>query len=333
MPIVAGFALVTNQVAAELDASVSVVTQTIFTGPTGLVQQPPASKSSIPVGPIVGGAVGGVVIAVVAVTLWAWWGRSIQRKQAQQRKEMRELLAVRENTRRNAGLITRSRSRSRYGRGAAGINADHVSRHPLRRDTRQIKFAEVPSEKMLEKRPFRTLSPTPSPSPSPPPPSAPLVISSDGIARPPSSQTATTPPTTPNRAHPNRTPRTPWGTSVLPSEGPVIMPRPKIPRPDPVQRAESEKYQALGANGAGGNVQSDRAVPSTLTGGERTGLHTPGRSLRHMPSAVSSDSDYSTQSGEQRRERAAGIFAALRHGLDLNRHSTFSIGSLYSVEE
>ncbi|KAI0029403.1 hypothetical protein K488DRAFT_88766 [Vararia minispora EC-137] len=264
-----------------------VFTTTVFEGPTAVPSTIPRNDAPIPVGIIVGGAVGGMALAFITVTLWTWWGRCIKRKQAKQLKEMRDLLAVRENTRRNAQTALVPRSGTHYTTPARSA----------RRGSRKIKFAALPSD-FIEKEPQR------APSPVPP------TLLGRAAALPPL-------PGRPEAPALSFLNRTPWGTSVLPAGGPVIMPRPKITRPDPV---------------AGGDA-GESAENARLSRGSFDS-----RRLRHMPSAVSSESVYSTQSGEARiegphlREQRSGFFATLRQQLDVNRLSAFSIGSLYSAE-
>lgn len=69
----------------------AVSTTTIYRDPTGV----PAASDSVQhhsgtsslIGPIVGGAVGGVFLAVIAVVGWHMWGRSIKRKEDEKRRE------------------------------------------------------------------------------------------------------------------------------------------------------------------------------------------------------------------------------------------------------
>lgn len=81
----------------------AVSTTTVFANPS-VVPGPIShtSHNSVPIGPIVGGALGGVLLAVVAVLAWHWWGRSIKHKEAEEKKEALAFFQLRENTRRNA---------------------------------------------------------------------------------------------------------------------------------------------------------------------------------------------------------------------------------------
>lgn len=69
---------------------VAVSTTTVFTGPTGVsdAQSSSSSGNTALIGPIVGGALGGVVLAVAAVVAWQLWGRSIKRKEDEKKREM-----------------------------------------------------------------------------------------------------------------------------------------------------------------------------------------------------------------------------------------------------
>ena len=66
-----------------------LVTTTIFTGPahTASISPVPMNSSSPPFAAIVGGIAGGIVLAVVAVIAWTWWGRCLKRKAMKERAE------------------------------------------------------------------------------------------------------------------------------------------------------------------------------------------------------------------------------------------------------
>ncbi|KZT28629.1 hypothetical protein NEOLEDRAFT_863106 [Neolentinus lepideus HHB14362 ss-1] len=83
------------------DTPVVTVTSYIGPSPTAVVSSPSPSQN-IPVPSIVGGVVGGVFLAVIAVVGWTWWGKSIKRANEKKWKETREMLKTKENTRRNA---------------------------------------------------------------------------------------------------------------------------------------------------------------------------------------------------------------------------------------
>ncbi|KAI0315541.1 hypothetical protein OF83DRAFT_347319 [Amylostereum chailletii] len=280
-----------------------VVTKTIFADPSqtpGLI--PP--NTPVPIGAIAGGAVGGVVLAIVAVTAWSWWGRCIKRKQAKQRKEAREFIAVRENTRRNASTsgprMLRQPARSYHPRG------------------RKVKFASSPRSSAVEKQeppPMPEVGLEPlidlfddQPSNPPPPPPRPSRMQHTFLTRAMSARVA---------------------SSVLDASQPVIMPRPKYtPEPDPqAAPIEVEKRPEE-------EVEENPRL-------SRGSFEVPGRrarTLAHMPSAVSSDSWYSTQSGEERISAVplqGRLLATLRQHLDVNRLSTLtrSTGSMYSTTD
>lgn len=69
----------------------SVVTTTIFAGGSSATAGPTiesnSSSNSIPLAPIIGGAVGGVCLALIVVMGWMWWGSCIRRRDAEKRKE------------------------------------------------------------------------------------------------------------------------------------------------------------------------------------------------------------------------------------------------------
>lgn len=79
--------LVTSPDTINPNELVQVVTTTLFTGPTVAVAPPP-HKAPVPIGPIVGGAAGGVVLAVIVVLVWKTWGRKIHKEETHKRKKM-----------------------------------------------------------------------------------------------------------------------------------------------------------------------------------------------------------------------------------------------------
>ncbi|KAI0253903.1 hypothetical protein BJV78DRAFT_1280636 [Lactifluus subvellereus] len=72
-----------------------------------------SGSSSVPIGAIAGGAAGGVALAVILVLIWQYWGCMIKRTERRRRKEVQDLLTVRENTRRNATSGFRPQSQYR----------------------------------------------------------------------------------------------------------------------------------------------------------------------------------------------------------------------------
>ena len=62
-------------------------TTTIFPDGTAL-PSPTAHSSPVPIASIVGGTVGGVVLALVAVVGWVMWGKCIERDKAKQRSKV-----------------------------------------------------------------------------------------------------------------------------------------------------------------------------------------------------------------------------------------------------
>ncbi|KAI9446858.1 hypothetical protein H4582DRAFT_2052752 [Lactarius indigo] len=85
-------------------ATVQVVTLTVTTrgSSTPTSQSSSGGGSSVPIAAIAGGVAGGVTLAVLLVLIWKYWGLVIKRDQRKKRKEARDMLTVRENTRRNA---------------------------------------------------------------------------------------------------------------------------------------------------------------------------------------------------------------------------------------
>lgn len=76
-----------SSVAALVKEFQVVSTTTVFSSPTIITLPEQTSSSSIPIGPIVGGVLGGVFLAVAAVVVWHWWGRSIKRKEDKEKQE------------------------------------------------------------------------------------------------------------------------------------------------------------------------------------------------------------------------------------------------------
>ncbi|KAH9063674.1 hypothetical protein EDB83DRAFT_794774 [Lactarius deliciosus] len=85
-------------------AGVQVVTLTVTSSgsSTPTSQSSSGGSSSVPIAAIAGGVAGGVTLAVLLVLIWKYWGLVIKRDQRKKRKEARDILTVRENTRRNA---------------------------------------------------------------------------------------------------------------------------------------------------------------------------------------------------------------------------------------
>ncbi|KAI9056631.1 hypothetical protein FKP32DRAFT_1585365 [Trametes sanguinea] len=100
-----------------VEATHPIITTTITTGGTGTlptvaaVSQP--DHSNVPVAAIAGGTAAGVVLALVVVVGWAWWGKCIKRKKAKEIKEALAVLEVRENTRKNASSLSHPASQYR----------------------------------------------------------------------------------------------------------------------------------------------------------------------------------------------------------------------------
>ncbi|KAF8497123.1 hypothetical protein F5888DRAFT_326606 [Russula emetica] len=95
-----------------------IVTLTVYSSPTASQTGLPPSPyggggTSVPIAAIVGGAVGGAVLAIFLVIIWKHWGRMIKRTDRQRRKEMQDILTMRENTRRNATSGFRPQSQYR----------------------------------------------------------------------------------------------------------------------------------------------------------------------------------------------------------------------------
>jgi membrane protein implicated in regulation of membrane protease activity len=72
-------------------AGVQIVTLTVFSSgsstPSSLPALSAGGGTSVPIAAIVGGVVGGMVMAVFLVIIWKHWGRKIKRTERQRRKE------------------------------------------------------------------------------------------------------------------------------------------------------------------------------------------------------------------------------------------------------
>ncbi|KAI0710435.1 hypothetical protein C8T65DRAFT_648356 [Cerioporus squamosus] len=157
----------------------SILTTTVTSGgspslPTvGAVLQ--SNSSNVPVAAIAGGTAAGVVLALVAVVGWTWWGRCIKRRKAKERKEALAFLEVRENTRKNASSLSAPAPQYRP--------AFTIRGHPSRKVQFVSSGASPSSQSTLqgisEKKgsvdPEKSVQPAPTPRPPrPPTPSAQL---------------------------------------------------------------------------------------------------------------------------------------------------------------
>ncbi|KZT59023.1 hypothetical protein CALCODRAFT_494290 [Calocera cornea HHB12733] len=68
-------------------AGASVVTVTYQIGPTTQPSSSGGGGSNIPIGAIVGGALGGMAIVALVVFAWIWWGRSIKRAEKERKRQ------------------------------------------------------------------------------------------------------------------------------------------------------------------------------------------------------------------------------------------------------
>lgn len=106
--------------------AVQVTTTTLFNNPTtSPINSQVHSHSSIPIGAIIGGAVAGSALAVLATVSWIYWGRQIQKTKRKQEERDK----TRYNTLQNAQI--------------SGPKV-HYYRPPLRsppRDDKRVKFA------------------------------------------------------------------------------------------------------------------------------------------------------------------------------------------------
>ncbi|KAI0362813.1 hypothetical protein OH77DRAFT_1417112 [Trametes cingulata] len=101
----------------DVQATHAVITTTITNSGSGSLPTAAAvsvaTTPGVPVAAIAGGTAAGVILALVVVVGWTWWGRSIQRKKAKEVKEALAVLEVRENTRKNASSLSHPTSQYR----------------------------------------------------------------------------------------------------------------------------------------------------------------------------------------------------------------------------
>ncbi|KAA1479724.1 hypothetical protein DENSPDRAFT_846341 [Dentipellis sp. KUC8613] len=175
---------------------VQVVTTTVWApgSSTTAGLQNPSVRSDLPIGAIVGGAVGGVILALSAVMGWAWWGRCLRRREEEQRTEMHSILAIRENTRRNASsnislpthyeLVPNVQAASRKVRFAPLGSGRHEPSAPSNMNLRDNDKSsrELASHMYMPSIPFArpnnpSRSHTPAAAPLPPGAAPPLTLS------------------------------------------------------------------------------------------------------------------------------------------------------------
>ncbi|KAG9082753.1 hypothetical protein FS749_006590 [Ceratobasidium sp. UAMH 11750] len=96
------------------EPQVSVVTRTIYASSTSTTTALaiPTDDPSIPLGPIVGGIVGGMAIVLLAVGGWFWWGSRLRAAKAKDAKARRaQELDQRRRTESSEGLRSASQSK------------------------------------------------------------------------------------------------------------------------------------------------------------------------------------------------------------------------------
>ncbi|TFK93158.1 hypothetical protein K466DRAFT_594628 [Polyporus arcularius HHB13444] len=103
----------------DVTPSHSILTTTVTSGGSASLPTVGAEiqhrSSNVPIAAIAGGTAAGVVLALVLVVGWTWWGRCIKRKKAKERKEALAFLEVRENTRKNASSLSAPATQYRPG--------------------------------------------------------------------------------------------------------------------------------------------------------------------------------------------------------------------------
>ncbi|KAL5490130.1 hypothetical protein ACEPAI_4963 [Sanghuangporus weigelae] len=140
------------------------VTTTVFADPTALGSHVDP-HDSIPVAAIAGGVCGGVVLAVLAVIGWKWWGRQIKKRERRE-LEKRKAMAYRQRQARS------SRSRSRSRTSSTRTDTSRASSHSPSgtRSRRTSSDSKAPSHRIVK----FTGSPLTNSSVPPVPPLPPL---------------------------------------------------------------------------------------------------------------------------------------------------------------
>ncbi|GBE82568.1 predicted protein [Sparassis crispa] len=244
-----------------------VITTTITSGSASPTQAA-SSKSTVPIAPIVGGAVGGAFLAVAAVLIWKWWGWCIKRQGEKDRKEALERKKLRQNTRRNTSSGAFAGNQPPAAMSHTGKKVSFISRTPSPRPSKkEAKTAARAAAKKAVKTPEADALSRPRRASGPRP-----------IRPSPLSQSISKSPT----------PSTPSSSSPIP--------------PSPSRTAKAAKREL-----------AEPDSPSV-----RPFLSRP--LMAQRPSTMTSDSVYSTESGEEHQNRVSAslIMAALEH-LDIRR--------------
>ncbi|KAG8708003.1 hypothetical protein FRC09_001504 [Ceratobasidium sp. 395] len=117
---------------------VSVVTRTIYASSTSTATAPavPTSDPGIPLGPIVGGMIGGMAIVLLAVGGWFWWGSRLRAAKAKGAKARRaqELAATRtghgHSKTESTEVLAQSKSRMSEKSGTGSVSASEPVKKP-----------------------------------------------------------------------------------------------------------------------------------------------------------------------------------------------------------
>ncbi|KAI9456228.1 hypothetical protein BJY52DRAFT_567871 [Lactarius psammicola] len=137
-------------------ARVEVVTLTVTTSgsSTPTSQSSSGGSTSVPIAAIAGGAAGGVTLAVLLVLIWKYWGLVIKRDERKRRKEARDMLTVRENTRRNAasGFKPQSQYRPMLALNPDRRKVTFLTRGPTSSRKKQQKQQRGPSPVAAEEK-------------------------------------------------------------------------------------------------------------------------------------------------------------------------------------
>ncbi|KDQ59392.1 hypothetical protein JAAARDRAFT_619239 [Jaapia argillacea MUCL 33604] len=280
-----------------------VVTTTIYTGGTPApAQAAPTSNSepsSLPIASIAGGAAAGVFLAVAAVVVWIWWGRCLKRSYQKRTKEaVCFLLYLHFASLLNHVWQHMDITTRENTRRNASSSTHHIFRSPTAGSTPERTVRFMPSDISPPEKLGRGSHRHSNPVKA----SSPLrsVVPNTDSSSP--------------RMSVDPSPSSPGGHARSDSSTPLI----PTTQPPPPSNPSSE-----------GNPG--------WSPWPKFSASSPGNSLAHKPSTVSSTSTYSQQSGEERQARTSGngFLAALGHTLDPRRLSTLtgSTGSFYSTLE
>ncbi|KAL5529389.1 hypothetical protein ACEPAG_5374 [Sanghuangporus baumii] len=126
------------------------VTTTVFADPTSLGSHVDP-HDPIPIAAIAGGVCGGVVLAVLAVIGWNWWGRQIK-KHERRELEKRKAMAYRQRQARSSRSRSRSQSRTSTSSTSTDTSRSRASSHSPSgtRSRRTSSDSKAPSHRIVK---------------------------------------------------------------------------------------------------------------------------------------------------------------------------------------